>query len=580
MLNYNLLTTYGEKLDEKNILPEYPRPQLKRNSYINLNGEWSYAINKTGDLHEERTGKILVPFPLESALSKTYTDQPRILKKGEYLIYRRSFFIEHSFVRDITLLHIDAVDQAAEVFLNNILVGSIVGSYLPLVLDITKALKIGNNELVVRVRDDLSFDYPTGKQRKKRGGIWYTPISGIWQSVWLESVGSDYVKNIRFTPNIDTKTLSIEVDTIADTLGLEITYQGKPVVATTVFGTNTVVTFKDEDLHLWSPENPSLYDVKITTAKDKVTSYFAMRKFSAENGVFYLNNSPYFVNGLLDQGYFSDGIYTPASYRAYIDDIVSMKSLGFNTLRKHIKIEPMLFYHYCDTIGMLVFQDMLNVGKYSFFKDSVLPFSGCIKKPPLIVNVSRKKKQSFYLHSLATVDYLYSVPSVVYYTIFNEGWGQWDGDYMYTVLKRKDPSRVYDATSGWFFERFSDVHSNHIYFKKIKHPKRIKRPWIVSEFGGYSHSVEGHSFNLNGEFGYRIYNNRELFVKDFVKLFEDEVLFNIRHGLAGAIYTQVSDVEDETNGILTYDRKVLKLAPQDTKPIMDRIFEVYKKYHS
>ncbi len=579
MLNYNLLTTYGQCLDTKNILPEYPRPQLKRNSYLNLNGEWSYVINKTGHLLDEKTGKIIVPFPLESTLSKTYTDTPRGLKKGEYLIYRRVVIVEEAFLKDITLLHIDAVDQQAEVYINNRFVGSVIGSYLPFVVDITNAIKPGSNEVIIRVRDELSFDYPTGKQRKKRGGIWYTPVSGIWQSVWLESVSTDYVKNIRFTPNIDTKTLSIEVDTTADTFDLSVSCHGKPIVTTKVYGTNTVITFKDDELMLWSPEQPHLYDVKIKTEGDSVTSYFAMRKFSCEKGLFKLNNKPYFVNGLLDQGYFSDGIYTPASYKVYVDDIVSMKKLGFNTMRKHIKIEPMLFYHYCDTIGMLVFQDMVNVGKYNFFKDSVLPFSGCIKKPPFIVNVDRKKKNSFLNHSVDIVNYLYSVPCVVYYTIFNEGWGQWGGDYMYSVLKDLDPSRVYDATSGWFFEKLSDVHSNHIYFKKIKQPKYLKKPWIVSEFGGYSHSVKGHSFNLNGEFGYRVYKEQQPFIKDFVKLYEDEILANIRHGLAGAIYTQVSDVEDETNGILTYDRAVCKLTPEDTLPIMNKIFETFKKYH-
>ncbi len=571
MLKYNLLTPYAEKLDKSSVLTEYPRPQLKRNSYLCLNGEWNYSINRTGDLHEDRLGKIVVPFPLESTLSGVQ----KSLKRGEYLIYSRSFSLEKSFLRDRLLLHIGAVDQIAEVYINNVFVGSSVGSYLPLDLDITDEAHEGVNTITVRVRDDLSYNYPVGKQKRKRGGIWYTPVSGIWQTVWLEAVYEEYVKSVRYTPNIDTKTLTLEVETTADTIDCEISYKGRRVHSTKIYGCNTVISFRDEDLHLWSPEEPHLYDVTLTVGRDKVSSYFAMRKFSVSKDAFLLNNKPYFVNGLLDQGYYSDGIYTPASYRAYYDDIVSMKKLGFNTLRKHIKIEPMLFYYYCDTVGMLVLQDMVNVGKYSFFKDSVLPFAGVQKKPPFIVNVSRKKKDSFFDHSIATVEYLYNIPSVVYYTIFNEGWGQWDGDYMYCVLRELDPTRVYDATSGWFFEKLSDVHSNHVYFKKIKPPKRAKRPWIVSEFGGYSLSLEGHVFNTDGVFGYRIYKSRELFVKDFVDLYEKEVLGNIRHGLAGAIYTQVSDVEDETNGILTYDRRVAKLTPQDVKPIMDKIYKAF-----
>ncbi len=573
MLKYDLYTPYGEKLDVRDVLPEYPRPQLRRNSYLCLNGEWSYVINRSGDLHEDKKDKVIVPFPLESVLSGV----GKSLKKGEHLIYSRTFSLEKSFLKDRLLLHVGAVDQIAEVFVNNVLVGVVEGSYLPLTADVTDAVKVGVNQIIVRVRDDLSYNYPVGKQKKKRGGIWYTPVTGIWQTVWLEAVPEEYISSVRYTPNIDSKSVTIEVETTADTVDCEISYQGRRIVSTKIYGYNTVVTLRDEDVHLWSPETPCLYDVKLTAGRDVVNSYFAMRKFSVGKDVFLLNNKPYFVNGLLDQGYYSDGIYTPASYKAYYDDVVKMKKLGYNTLRKHIKIEPMLFYYYCDTLGMLVLQDMVNVGKYGFFKNTVLPFSGVIKKPPFIINESRTKKENFFEHSVETVKYLYNVPSIVYYTIFNEGWGQWDGDYMYAVLKDLDPTRVYDATSGWFFEKLSDVHSNHVYFKKIKPPKRTQRPWIVSEFGGYSLSLEGHVFNTDGVFGYRVYKEREPFVKDFVDLYEKEVLGNIRHGLAGAIYTQVSDVEDETNGILTYDRKVAKLTPQDTKPIMDKIYKAFDK---
>lgn len=564
MLNYGLLTAYGEKLDGKSVLPEYPRPQLRRDSYLNLNGEWEYAINKSGAIPRSFDGNIIVPFPLESCLSGVR----RELGAEEYLIYSRSFDVPEGFIRDITLLHIDAADCCCEVELNGVPIGSHEGGYLPAQYDASTAIRTGQNTLAVIVRDATSADYPIGKQSRKRGGIWYTPVSGIWQTVWLESVCSGHVEEIKITPDIGKKSVRLEVKSASEAEAeIVVLAEGK-----VVFECRTAercIEISIDDARLWSPEEPFLYDLTVQLGDDKVTSYFAMREFTVSDGHFLLNGRQYFVNGVLDQGYFNDGIYTPASYDAFRDDISAMKALGFNALRKHIKIEPMMFYYYCDTLGMLVLQDMVNVGKYSFFKDSVLPFAGLRGKRPY-VTVSEKQKKRFSEAAAQTVKYLHNCPSVVYYTVFNEGWGQFDGDGLYKIIKALDPTRVCDATSGWFRETLSDVRSEHIYFKPIK-LKKSSRTIIVSEFGGYSHSCPDHVFNSEKTFGYKKFGDIQSLEDAFCALYENEILGNLKNGLAGAVYTQVSDVEDETNGILTYDRRICKLSPQRIRPLMERI---------
>lgn len=574
MLDYSLLTKYGKVLDTDNVLPEHPRPDLKRDSFLNLNGKWDYTIV------EERTnacvskGEIVVPFPIESVLSGV----GKTLEAHQVLCLTKSFSLDETFIKSTTLLHIGAVDQVAYVYVNGELAGSHFGGYTEAVFDISKYIHSGENSLYIRVLDKCSYLYPTGKQRKKRGGIWYTPISGIWQTVYIESVEPNYIKKIKAVPDIESSVISLTFDSESDRFDICVTYGVKTVFRGVTDKKQIEIPIPHDDLHLWSPEEPCLYDLTVNTGDDTVMSYFAMRRFETKNGYFCLNGKPYFVNGLLDQGYYSDGIYTPASYDSFKDDIMRMKALGFNTLRKHIKIEPMMFYYYCDKLGMLVFQDMVNVGKYSFFKDTVLPFSGLFKKRPYI-NVNREQRKVFTDTALYTVDRLCSIPSVVCYTIFNEGWGQFDGDGLYELLRKADGTRVYDSTSGWFHEKRSDVVSDHIYFKPIK-PRKLtdtERPWIVSEFGGYSHSIKGHVFNTDKEFGYKKFDDLESFANAFFELYENEIAECISHRLAGAVYTQLSDVEDETNGILTYDREICKLPTDRTREVMEALFQRFNE---
>ena len=533
---------------------EYPRPQMKRDSYFSLCGEWELSC-KTGE-KEEVLGPIRVPFPPESRLSGVER-QP---KKGEQYIYRRTFSLPDSFNRGRILLHFGAVDQIATVYLNNTRVGEHVGGYLPFSLDITDALHKGENDLRVEVIDQLDPELPYGKQRKNRGGMWYTPISGIWQPVWVESVSAEYFSSLKLTPTLNSITIETNGGK-ADKLVIIQTSSGP--VEHRFTGNCTTIPIPSP-VH-WTPENPHLYSFTLTDGEDTVESYFALRTVTIETfskqAYICLNGKPMFFHGLLDQGYFSDGIYLPATPSGYLYDIQTMKALGFNMLRKHIKVEPDLFYYYCDKYGMVVFQDMVNSGKYSFFLDTALPTIGM--KRGISHRASSRRREAFEHDLTQMVAHLHNHPCVCYYTIFNEGWGQYDADRIYRNMKALDPTRVWDATSGWFVERDSDVTSEHVYFRKLNLHADPKRPCVLSEFGGYSWKLPEHSFNLDQTYGYKKFTERDAFVHALENLYREEVIPAIRKGLCAAVLTQVSDVEDETNGLVTYDRHVVKvdLAP-------------------
>ncbi len=529
----------------------YPRPQMKRDSFICLNGAWDFAVSKEGIAPTEYDLKILVPYPPQSSLSGFHGE----IGQTDVLFYRRRFSSPTLCEGEKLLLHFGAVDNHAEILLNGKKVFEHFGGYLPFSVDITENVSI-ENELVVKVIDALDHDYPYGKQRIDRGGMWYTPTSGIWQTVWLEVVPSEYIRALKIDVTLEGATVAVDTDAESITAELiddegEIRYDGK-----------TVTVFPNTP-KLWIPETPYLYRLKITAGEDIVETYFALRTLETKrvNGIerLCLNGSPYFFHGLLDQGYFSDGIFLPKSPEGYTKDIETAKLLGFNTLRKHIKIEPECFYYDCDCLGMIVFQDFVNNSDYSFVRDTALPTVGFKRVNDKHLKRTEKAKEVFIKHSRETVEHLYNHPSICLWTVFNEGWGQFEADQLYSLVKCWDKSRFVDATSGWFWQSKSDVESLHVYFKKIKLPKKSKRPIIVSEFGGYCFAVEGHLFDEKKSYGYRNCKTIERYNEDFAKLYETEVVPLIEKGLCAAIYTQISDVEEEINGVITYDREVVKL---------------------
>ncbi|MBE6866745.1 MAG: glycoside hydrolase family 2 [Ruminococcaceae bacterium] len=566
---------------------DYPRPQLKRDSYLSLCGTWQFAVKKyevkirtysrfagrhfeyeTGNFNLTQLGEITVPYPPESRISGI----ERQLEEDETYLYTRQFTLAESFIKDKVLLHFGAVDTNAVVTINGQLAGTHRGGYLPFTLDITHCVKAGENTITVEVEDTLDIDLAYGKQRKDRGGMWYTPISGIWQPVWIESVPENYIENIRITPALDSVTIEITGGSEEKTILIN-TDRG----VTTHLFTGNKTTIPITNPQHWSPENPYLYHFEIICDSEKVQSYFALRTVTIEKakGQSYicLNGKPYFFHGLLDQGYYSDGIYTPATPAGFVWDILEMKKLGFNTLRKHIKVEPDLFYYYCDKYGMLVFQDMMNAGKYNYIIDTVLPTIGM--KKGVTHKPTERRKEFFEKECRILVDLLYNHPSVVYYTIFNEGWGQYDADRIYRELKDYDPTRVWDATSGWFIEKESDVDSHHIYFRRIKLKARRERPLILSEFGGYSWKVENHSFNLDEEYGYKKFKSGEELTKGLCEMYYKDIVPAISKGLNAAILTQVSDVEDETNGLATYDRQVIKTDTTAMTAVAKALYEAF-----
>ena len=553
-----LLTTQGENL--KGIpWTICPRPQMRRDSCLNLNGDWDFGLSPKG---YERT--IRIPFCPESMLSGINTHFP----EGSDLYYRRFVRLPEGFCRGRLLLHIGAVDQTARVYVNGRFAGNHqgLGSFC---VDVTAFWQEGENEITISCRDDLKDQsFPYGKQTRSRGGMWYTPVSGIWQTVWLESVPERYIEKL----NIENRGYSVTISTVPALDGkVAVSGLGEFVLQ------NGSVTITPENPHFWSPEDPYLYDFTVECGEDRVESYFAIRSLEIKKIGGYprlcLNGKPYFFHALLDQGYWPDGIYTPAAPECYADDILAMKRLGFNTLRKHIKVEAEEFYYQCDRLGMIVFQDMVNNGDYHFIRDTALPtvFLPNQNRSDKKLHTDEAHRQRFLEGMETTVHQLKNHPCICYWTIFNEGWGQFDADNVYERFKELDDTRFVDATSGWFRQKKSDVDSRHVYFRKVDLKGDGEKPLIVSEFGGKTWRVDGHVFNPDKTYGYGGCKTREELNDALVKLYMEEVLPCVKNGLCGAVYTQVSDVEDEINGLMTYDRKILKLDPDRMLPVAEAL---------
>ena len=572
--HYNLLSETGEEFIEEKQMPwqEYPRPQMKRDNYCLLNGTWKC-----------NGSDILVPFAPQAPLSGYGK------KVDDKLVYEKTFSIPKDFTKEKILLHFGAVDQIATVWLNGKKLGSHEGGYLPFSFDITNAVKRdGENLLKVEVIDTLSKDYPYGKQTKKRGGMWYTPVSGIWQTVWLEEVAKEYIEKIIMTP--DLKGVDIElipgVDCGKEVDGFDVSVEIEPgfFIRKHFDGTKGRLEIEgavDEKgkMHkakLWTTETPYLYDISVSYGEDKIDSYFALRTINIEkqNGVnrVVLNGKSIFMHAVLDQGYFCDGLFLPAKAEEYEKDILRMKELGYNMLRKHIKVEPEAFYYACDRLGMLVMQDMVNNGGYNFIFDTALPTFGFKTRKDAKGKIEGKCREFFKQHTKETIEHLYNHPSIVAYTIFNEGWGQFNSDEMYDFVKELDPTRLADSTSGWFAQEKNDFDSEHIYFKVIPlEPK--ERPLFVSECGGYTMAVEGHYYSKYAQYGYGASDTKEALTKDIIYMYENMILPFVKTGVCGCVYTQLSDVEDEINGLYTYDRKVCKVVKEDMLAMAERLQE-------
>ena len=546
---------------------KHPRPQMRRGLFYMIERGW--RLNGRD---------ICVPFPPQAPLSGYEGDM------GTKLCYEVSFVLPESFTKERILLHFGAVDQVAEVWVNGVCAGVHEGGYLPFFFDITEiVLRAGENRLEVKVTDEMSKVYPYGKQSLTPGGMWYTPVSGIWQTVWLENVPERYVGKLCLTPDLEGVLIRIfERDFTVN----ETTQTKKESEATVVInlgnGETLTETFAGAEGYIrltdrcsdkgtpivpryWTPETPHLYTAQIRYGEDMVETYFALRLLGQElfDGVprLTLNGELVFLHGLLDQGYFPEGIYLPCREEEYEKDILRMKELGFNLLRKHCKVEPEWFYYYCDVHGMLVLQDIVNSGDYSFVRDTALPTVGFQRRKEVrkVTSEEERKRRAFFeQHMKDTIRRLYNHPCVVGYTIFNEGWGQFDADRMYEVAKTADTSRWFDTTSGWFAKKKSDFDSRHVYFRNKK-LKGKEKPLFLSECGGFSYQIKEHCYSPEKSYGYGTCRSERELTERILAMYRKMVLPAIPKGLCGCIYTQVSDVEEEINGLYTYDREVCKV---------------------
>jgi len=571
-------------------LPEYPRPQMARPEWLNLNGWWDYAVRP---LHAAQPAsydsRILVPFPLESTLSGV----ERALQPDENLWYRRSFTVPPAWQGRRILLHFGAVDYACEVFINGTPAGSHRGGYLPFSFDITGSLKAVENELLVQVQDPSDSGLQQrGKQVLDPQGIWYTAVSGIWQTVWLEPVPETFICGLRLTPDITSEMLRIEVRLDGQTAGLQVeaVVQAYGKTVCTVNGpAGRPLECPLPGARLWCPEDPFLHDLQIRLLQDgrdldQVAGYAAMRSFSlVPDGDghlrFAVNGKPLFLYGPLDQGYFPDGLYTPPSEEAMLFDIEYTRAINCNMIRKHIKIEPLRWYYHCDRLGLIVWQDMPNGGSIDGETVAVLSMMlgfhrNDTRRLGRFGRQDPENRAEFRAELQGMIDLLCNAACIAVWVPFNESWGQFHAGEISAWVKAHDPTRLVDHASGWFDQGGGDFASRHVYVRRLYLPDTGSRAFALSEFGGYSLRAPDHMWDPEKKFGYRHYNSKEELADAYRELLRHQLLPLIPQGLAAAIYTQTTDVEIEINGYLTYDRVVEKFDRQELARLHQQLYDL------
>ena len=542
----------------------YPRPQFKRDSFFSLNGTWKLNGNK-----------INVPSPKEAILSGCPNKEYE-----ELLVYTKTFVLPKDFYDENkkVIIHFDGVDNIANVYLNDTYIGEHIGGYLPFSFDVTDYLK-EENSLKVEVKDNNDTFYPYGKQTLKPSGMWYTGISGIWKGVWFEAISKvDEVRSLKIDTTIDSISLYVDTD---NEYSISIKFDDYEYNGT-FNDKNIKIDLSDIKYQNWDVDTPVIYPLLIKTSNDCISSYVAIREFNIKeiNGIkrFCLNNKPIYLNGILDQGYFTKGIYTISKDSDYLDDIKRMKELGFNMLRKHIKIEDEMFYYYCDIYGMLVIQDMVNSGDVYFFKNILMPTFGFVKQND-DKKADEKRLDFFIKHSKETIKHLYNHPCIISWTIYNESWGQQCANKVYKELKKIDYYRPFDTCSGWYKDYLSDIDSYHVYFRnKVLKIKNKDKVLMLSEFGGIKRHILGHEFTARkANYGYGFSNSEKQLTEKIKKMYEKMLFPSILNGLCGSVFTQLSDVEEEENGLYTYDREVCKVNKKQIQDLNKRLYKLFKE---